>query len=108
MRNSSRSFRECQRTSTIALSLFLYSIITVGVRRLPEKEIQDVDAVGGDVVKRSSARTGGVQKPRAWRVCGDRRGVAGGPREDRLANRAAADQLHGAMDLGVCAAIVCY
>ena len=52
--------------------------------------------------------TGGVQKPRARRVCGDWLRVAGGPREHRLANRAPADQFHRAMDLGVRAAIVCY
>ena len=82
--------------------------LTGDPRRLSKKEIQDVNAVAGDVVQRSAARLSGVQQPRAMQLCGRYLRVARRLSEHWLANHASADQFPGAMDLGICTAIVGY
>src|ERR1700722_5599183 len=75
---------------------------------LAEEEVQDIDAMGGDVVQRPSAGLGGIDQPTAIAFSSIKPSVAGEFGEHGLADRAGFQQLFCTQNFGISAAIESY
>ena len=74
-------------------------------RRLSEEEVQNVDAVRGDIEQRSTAGFGGIDQPTAAALP-VKPGVAGELGKHGFSDRASFEQLFRPLHLGIRAAIV--